>query len=59
MSNTRSRRLQTRPTMGFTLLEILVVLVIIGMIAGGMALLGLGDVAPESFMDHFTVFVLA
>jgi NAD(P) transhydrogenase subunit alpha len=32
---------------------------IIGMIAGGLALLGLGAVAPESFMAHFTVFVLA
>jgi len=26
---------------------------------GGMALLGLGSVAPPSFMAHFTVFVLA
>ena len=26
---------------------------------GGLALLGLGAVAPESFMNHFTVFVLA
>ncbi len=32
---------------------------IIGMIVGGLALLGLGAVAPESFMNHFTVFVLA
>jgi len=32
---------------------------IIGMIVGGLALLGLGAVAPESFMEHFTVFVLA
>jgi NAD(P) transhydrogenase subunit alpha len=32
---------------------------IVGMIAGGLALLGLGAVAPESFMAHFTVFVLA
>jgi NAD(P) transhydrogenase subunit alpha len=32
---------------------------IIGMIAGGLALLGLGAVAPASFMAHFTVFVLA
>ena len=32
---------------------------IIGMIVGGLALLGLGAVAPESFMAHFTVFVLA
>jgi len=32
---------------------------VIGMIAGGLALLGLGSVAPDSFMDHFTVFVLA
>jgi NAD(P) transhydrogenase subunit alpha len=32
---------------------------IIGMIIGGLALLGLGAVAPESFMAHFTVFVLA
>ncbi|MFT5783350.1 MAG: NAD(P) transhydrogenase subunit alpha [Candidatus Krumholzibacteriia bacterium] len=31
----------------------------IGMIVGGLALLGLGAVAPESFMAHFTVFVLA
>jgi NAD(P) transhydrogenase subunit alpha len=32
---------------------------IAGMIIGGLALLGLGAVAPDSFMDHFTVFVLA
>ncbi len=32
---------------------------IVGMIVGGLALLGLGAVAPESFMAHFTVFVLA
>ena len=32
---------------------------IIGMVVGGLALLGLGAVAPESFMAHFTVFVLA
>ncbi|NQV85719.1 MAG: Re/Si-specific NAD(P)(+) transhydrogenase subunit alpha [Woeseiaceae bacterium] len=32
---------------------------VIGMIAAGLALLGLGAVAPESFMAHFTVFVLA
>tara|TARA_R110002096_G_scaffold154_2_gene706 strand:+ start:17820 stop:19352 length:1533 start_codon:yes stop_codon:yes gene_type:complete len=32
---------------------------IIGMIVGGLALLGLGAVAPASFMSHFTVFVLA
>jgi NAD(P) transhydrogenase subunit alpha len=32
---------------------------IIGMIVGGLALLGLGAVAPESFMNHLTVFVLA
>ena len=32
---------------------------IIGMVAGGLALLGLGAVAPDSFMAHFTVFVLA
>ena len=32
---------------------------IVGMIAGGLALLGLGAVAPPSFMAHFTVFVLA
>jgi len=32
---------------------------IIGMLAGGLALLGLGAVAPPSFMAHFTVFVLA
>ena len=32
---------------------------IIGMIVAGLALLGLGAVAPESFMAHFTVFVLA
>ncbi len=29
------------------------------MAVGGLALLGLGAVAPESFMAHFTVFVLA
>ena len=32
---------------------------IIGMLVGGLALLGLGAVAPASFMAHFTVFVLA
>jgi NAD(P) transhydrogenase subunit alpha len=32
---------------------------IIGMVVAGLALLGLGAVAPESFMAHFTVFVLA
>jgi len=32
---------------------------IIGAIVGGLALLGLGAVAPASFMAHFTVFVLA
>ncbi len=32
---------------------------IVAMILGGLALLGLGAVAPESFMQHFTVFVLA
>jgi NAD(P) transhydrogenase subunit alpha len=32
---------------------------IIGMAAAGLALLGLGAVAPPSFMAHFTVFVLA
>ena len=32
---------------------------IIATIAAGLALLGLGAVAPESFMAHFTVFVLA
>ncbi len=31
----------------------------IGMAVGGLALLGLGSVAPPSFMAHFTVFVLA
>jgi NAD(P) transhydrogenase subunit alpha len=29
------------------------------MVAAGLALLGLGAVAPPSFMAHFTVFVLA
>ncbi|MDO9106663.1 MAG: Re/Si-specific NAD(P)(+) transhydrogenase subunit alpha [Methylovulum sp.] len=29
------------------------------LIIGGLALFGLGAVAPESFMTHFTVFVLA
>ncbi len=29
------------------------------LIAGGLALLGLGQVAPPSFMAHFTVFVLS
>jgi NAD(P) transhydrogenase subunit alpha len=29
---------------------------IIGMLIAGLALLGLGAVAPESFMSHFTVF---
>ncbi len=32
---------------------------IIGLLIAGLALLGLGAVAPESFMAHFTVFVLA
>ena len=32
---------------------------VVGMVIGGLALLGLGAVAPESFMAHFTVFVLA
>jgi NAD(P) transhydrogenase subunit alpha len=32
---------------------------IIGMVIAGLALLGLGAVAPASFMSHFTVFVLA
>jgi len=32
---------------------------IIGMVIVGIALLGLGAVAPASFMAHFTVFVLA
>jgi NAD(P) transhydrogenase subunit alpha len=32
---------------------------VVGMVLGGLALLGLGAVAPESFMAHFTVFVLA
>ena len=32
---------------------------IVGMIIAGLALLGLGAVAPPSFMAHFTVFVLA
>jgi NAD(P) transhydrogenase subunit alpha len=29
------------------------------MLIGGLALLGLGAIAPASFMSHFTVFVLA
>ena len=32
---------------------------IIAMVLGGLALFGLGAVAPPSFMAHFTVFVLA
>ena len=32
---------------------------IIGMVIAGLLLLGLGAVAPPSFMAHFTVFVLA
>ena len=32
---------------------------IVGMVIAGAALLGLGAVAPPSFMAHFTVFVLA
>jgi NAD(P) transhydrogenase subunit alpha len=32
---------------------------IVGMAIAGAALLGLGAVAPQSFMGHFTVFVLA
>lgn len=32
---------------------------ILPMLIAGIALLGLGSVAPESFMNHFTVFVLA
>ena len=32
---------------------------VIGMVVAGLALLGLGAVAPQDFMAHFTVFVLA
>ncbi len=32
---------------------------IIGMVIAGIALIGVGSVAPQSFMAHFTVFVLA
>jgi NAD(P) transhydrogenase subunit alpha len=32
---------------------------IIGMVVAGLALLGLGAAAPQEFMNHFTVFVLA
>jgi len=32
---------------------------IIGMVVAGLALVGLGAVAPQDFMGHFTVFVLA
>ena len=32
---------------------------VISMVIAGLALLGMGAVAPESFMAHFTVFVLA
>lgn len=32
---------------------------LVGMLIAGLALLGLGAVAPASFMAHFTVFVLA
>jgi NAD(P) transhydrogenase subunit alpha len=32
---------------------------IIGMVVAGLALLGLGAVAPQDFMGHLTVFVLA
>ncbi len=32
---------------------------VIGMVVAGLALLGLGAVAPQDFMGHFTVFVLA
>jgi NAD(P) transhydrogenase subunit alpha len=32
---------------------------VIATVVAGLALLGLGSVAPESFMAHFTVFVLA
>jgi NAD(P) transhydrogenase subunit alpha len=32
---------------------------IVGMVLAGLALLGLGAVAPQDFMAHFTVFVLA
>jgi NAD(P) transhydrogenase subunit alpha len=32
---------------------------IIGMVVAGLALMGLGAVAPQDFMAHFTVFVLA
>ncbi|HEY5643735.1 MAG TPA: Re/Si-specific NAD(P)(+) transhydrogenase subunit alpha [Woeseiaceae bacterium] len=32
---------------------------VVGMAVAGLALLGLGAVAPPSFMAHFTVFVLA
>lgn len=32
---------------------------LIALLAGGLALFGMGAVAPPSFMSHFTVFVLA
>jgi NAD(P) transhydrogenase subunit alpha len=32
---------------------------IVGMVLAGLALLGMGSVAPADFMAHFTVFVLA
>ncbi|MCS3902780.1 NAD(P) transhydrogenase subunit alpha [Methylohalomonas lacus] len=32
---------------------------VVALIVGGLALFGVGSVAPESFMAHFTVFVLA
>src|SRR3989337_673967 len=33
--------------------------VITAFVLGGLALLGLGSVAPQEFMNHLTVFVLA
>ncbi len=35
------------------------VITLLTMLIGGLALLGLGSVAPADFMAHFTVFVLA
>ena len=34
-------------------------LILILLVAGALAILGLGSVAPPAFMNHFTVFILA
>ena len=44
---------------GRGIMAVALVISIVMMVIGGLALLGLGAVAPQDFMGHFTVFVLA